>query len=185
MKKISEFTRQMDDLNSIAGYGRRTEAEAASPEFEKNVARVRDLWNRFGVPALRELQAAIDQFAPDFESAARIDFDGLRRAGCPEWRVSEMQTYVYQARNFMSLALQQLSQIPQKIDSLQPQDEEPWIHGNKGSDRIEFEMRGVLGAASDIRQRHERMRTQIARLSEWLKPSMLRPETPARGTDAN
>ena len=127
----------------------RTEAHDIAPDFEENEARVLDLWTRFGVPALRELQAAIDQFGADFDSAARIDFDGLRRAGCPEWRVTEMQTYVTEARRFMSAALEQLSRIPGKIDSLQPQDEEPWIiTATRARDRIEFEMRGVLDAAS-------------------------------------
>jgi hypothetical protein len=184
-KKQSELTRNLEDLAIIAGHGRKTELQTMAPDWEKNVGRVRSFWSSFGLPALRDFQVAIDKYSPDFDNAARIDFDGMRRTPCPEWRIAELQAHVFQTRNFISAALQQLSRIPQRIDSIRPEDEQPWIVNNKMSDQITFEIRGVLNAGGDLKERHERLKHQLSQLSQWLRPSMLQPAAAEGVGDVN
>jgi hypothetical protein len=178
MKKqtASEFSKQVDDLNQVASRGHSMAAHKLAPDFEVNVAELREEWERLGPPALAELEAAIEKFGGDFERAAGLDYQGLRRAGASEVRIHDLQDHVFKARNFMRSALDQLSRIPGEIQAITPRDEAGWIHGNKSTDRIRLSLRGVLAAAADLRERHEYMKFMISELTKRCPPGALRRE---------
>ena len=157
---------QLDQLNSHAASARLNQVDTMSPEYESNVAKLRLEWETQGRPVLMVLADIRRTIGKEFEAAAKMDYEGLRRSGIPMSRVQPLESLVDETIHFLNAATEQLSAIPGKIDRLTPLDEVSWKHGCKTSDEIRLEMKGVLSAPDELRSAFTKMKMLIARLVE-------------------